>query len=85
MFNLKLKISCKVILIVYNGGQLIKQRSYEKMKIVLNDVVDFAEIEMDCIPRSGESIFYEDRCYLVYEVEWSIGESIHVNLMLQKV
>lgn len=54
------------------------------MKVVLNNNVDFAEVEMDCIPRVGESLSYNDVYYVVYEVEWVVGETNHVNLMLQE-
>ena len=55
------------------------------MKVVLNNDVDFAELEMDCIPREGETIFYRDEDYVVYSVEWCLGNVNHVNLMLSKV
>lgn len=55
------------------------------MKVVLNNDIDFAEIEMDCIPREGETITYCGEDYIVYSIEWCLGSVSHVNLMLSKV
>jgi len=55
------------------------------MKVVLNDGVDFANVELDCIPRQGELIYHLDVQYLIWNVEWCLGEDSHVNLMLEVI
>ena len=55
------------------------------MKVVLNNKVDFAVVQMECIPRLGECISYDNEDYVIYNVEWCLGNINHVNLMLSKI
>lgn len=54
------------------------------MKIVFNNEVDFLELEMDCVPRIGEAIYYDEDCFTVSDVEYCIHDDrlTHVNVML---
>ena len=54
------------------------------MKVILNYKVDFAEINLSSIPRIGESVFYDNEEYVIYDVEWCLDGIPHVNLMLNK-
>lgn len=55
------------------------------MKVVFNNGSDFLEIEMPCVPRVGENIYYEDDEFLVKAVEYCVDDNglCHVNLMIE--
>ncbi|WP_372857569.1 hypothetical protein [Pseudoalteromonas sp.] len=55
------------------------------MKVVFNNVCDFLELDMPCVPRVGEFIYYDDNDFVVVAVEHCINDSglSHVNVMLK--
>ncbi len=55
------------------------------MKVVLNNGVDFAELQMDFIPRQGDCIYYDEDVFIIVTVEYCIDDKklSHVNLMLE--
>ena len=52
------------------------------MKVILNNGCDFTVIEMECIPRKGDILYYNNEDYIIRVVEWCLDEKQHVNLML---
>ena len=55
------------------------------MKVVFNNGGDFLDVQMDCVPRVNEIIYYDDIEFTVRQVEYCVNDGglCHVNLILK--
>jgi hypothetical protein len=55
------------------------------VKVIVHNGVDTMELDLEAIPRQGDSVSYNNCTFIVYDVEWCLNVPPHVNLMLTEI